>query len=112
MSIFTDYKISSRNNGTIDKLVVVRVFTYQFETKPRVITFCVGMPENGISDIVSNISSRHFLKDFMILAYNLIANTQDIPTFQEGFPGKPIRAVLRYHLHETIRVDNDVAHGN
>ncbi len=109
MGIFTNDVICTGYNGTIYKLIVVRVLLYQSETEMRVIHPGIWTTGNGIHYIMSYGSIGYTLQNLRIFVQYIIAHTKYIPTFTESLPCRSIRTMGRNYLHQTIGIEDYVS---
>lgn len=109
MSILTDDIVRSGNDGTIYKLIVIRVLLYQPEVKMRVNHSGIRATGYGIHYIVGNGSIGHTFQNFRIFIQYIIAYAKHIPSFTESLPCRSVLAVDRDYLHQAIGIKDDVS---
>ena len=102
--MLADNVIGSCHDGTIHKLVIVRILLNEAEAEmwrkePR-----ERAADDSIDDVVGDCRIGHALYDFLIFIHNVISHAQLIFALTKRLPCRAVGAMHRQHLHQTIGV--------
>ena len=110
MSVFTNDIICSRNNGTIHKLIIIRILLNKTKMKMRSKESSVRTTHNGVYNVMRHRHIGNPFYNFLVLIQNLIADAKHVLPFTKRLPGRTIRTMLGKHLHQAIRIQNYQLH--
>ena len=104
MRVFAYYIISTRNNGTIYKLVIIRILLNKTKMEVRSKKTGKRAAYYGIDNVICYVYISYPLKYFFVFIKYLVAHTKHILSLTESLPRRTKRTVYRQHLYQTIGI--------
>ena len=94
--------------GTVHKLVIIRVCCNQTEMVVNLNHFGVGQVKQGLDNIGSNLRTNLLSKYLFVLSQNLICDAKSIFPVDEISPNGIITTATRKRHQQAVGVENDI----
>ena len=109
--LILSYKIvCTGNDGTIYKLIVVRILGNEFKVKMWSAEFDAITFQQSINNSYGKRVVYFLSKNLKIFTEDIIADTDDVLLIKECLPNHTILASHGYHAKQAICINNDMSH--